>query len=378
MIAAYTMSIALVTTLFLLPVIAIANTNPLPHVNNVVVVGGTHGNEYTGVWCIKALDRKSEKMQQQFPSLKISTLLGNPEAHLANKRFIHEDLNRQFSLQALTAEIDLSDDDLPQETIRAREIDQLLGPKFATNEDDGMAHVVIDLHSTTSNMGLTIIVAEGDPIMTRAAAYVRQKCREAGEEVHCLVHTHPSREVRPNLSSAGRHGFTIEVGPVPQGVLRHDAVEKTEMALHAMFEYLHLYNSDAELLKATLNKMYKEHSFKVPCFKSATALRKGEMSGKISWPSMSHNPNFPAHMVHKNLQDTDFEMVKTGDPLFVDLEGNVIPYDGSYGSPVYLMFVNEAGYYYESSGTGVSVAIKTEYDLETGSLNSKETHNEEL
>jgi hypothetical protein len=83
-------------------------------------------------------------------------------------------------------------------------------------------------------------------------------------------------------------------------------------------------------------------------------------------------------MVHKNLQDTDFEMVKTGDPLFVDLEGNVIPYDGSYGSPVYLMFVNEAGYYYESSGTGVSVAIKTEYDLETGSLNSKETHNEEL
>lgn len=40
----------------------------------------------------------------------------------------------------------------------------------------------------------------------------------------------------------------------------------------------------------------------------------------------------------------------------------MIPYDGSYGSPVYLlMFVNEAGYYYESSGTGVSVAIKTEY-----------------
>jgi len=374
------MFIVLVATLFLLPVIAIANSNPLPHyLKNVVVVGGTHGNEYTGVWCIKALDRASENINKRYPSLKISTLLGNPEAHLANKRFINEDLNRQFSREALTTEIDLSDDDLPQETIRAREIDQLLGPKFATKgNEDTAAHVVIDLHSTTSNMGLTIIVAEGDPVMTRAAAYVRQKCREAGEEVHCLVHTHPSREVRPNLSSAGRHGFTIEVGPVPQGVLRHDAVEKTEMALYALLEYLHLYNSDAEQLKAILNKMYKPHSFKVPCFKSAAALRKGEMSGKISWPSMSHNPNFPAHMVHKNVQDADFKLIKTGDPLFVDLEGNVMPYDGSYGSPVYLMFVNEAGYYYESSGTGVSVAIKTEYDLETGNLDFAKTNNEEL
>ena len=370
------MSIALVATLFFLPVIAIANTNPSPNLKNVVVVGGTHGNEYTGVWCINALDRSSEKIHLTYPSLNITTLLGNPEAHLANKRFIHEDLNRQFSREALSVEIDLSVDDLPQETIRAREIDQLLGPKFATTDSDNAAHVVIDLHSTTSNMGLTIIVAEGDPVMTRAAAYVREKCRQAGEEVHCLVHTHPSREVRPNLSSTARHGFTIEVGPVPPGVLRHDAVEKTEMALFAVLEYLQLYNSDAEQLNDILNKMYKKHAFKVPCFKSAAALRKGEMSGKISWPSIPENPNFPAYMVHKHLQDADFELVKTGDSLFVDLDGNVIPYDGSYGSPVYLMFVNEAGYYFESSGTGISVAIKTEYDLETGELVKE--NNEEL
>ena len=39
---------------------------------------------------------------------------------------------------------------------------------------------------------------------------------------------------------------------------------------------------------------------------------------------------------------------------------------------MYLMFVNEAGYYYESSGTGVSVAVKTQYDLNTGMLLEKE------
>lgn len=391
------------SALLLFPAKAIANMNPssqkpqlqqllqqnsnLSPLNNIVVVGGTHGNEYTGVWCIKALDRQSQQLETQYPSLQISTLLGNPQAHMENKRFIHQDLNRQFSLEAFQAysNLDLSQDDLPLEIIRAREIDQLLGPKFATAFEEGgeswsssskspVAHVVIDLHSTTSNMGLTIIVAEGDVVMTRAAAYVRHKCekvlagKENGEKVNCLVHTHVSREVRPNLSSTARHGFTIEVGPVPQGVLRHDAVEKTELALHAMLEYMHLYNTDPKRLDETLKGMYEGSSFRVPCFRSAAAVRKGEMSGKIRWPSLPENPNFPAYMVHKHLQDADFEMVQTGDPIFVDLDGNVIRYDGSYGPKIYLMFVNEAGYYYESSGTGVSVAIKTEYDLETGKL----------
>jgi hypothetical protein len=145
-------------------------------------------------------------------------------------------------------------------------------------------------------------------------------------------------------------------------------VEKTELALHAMLEYMHLYNTDAERLNEILKKMYEGLSFKVPCFRSAAAVRRGEMSGKISWPSLPENPNFPAYMVHKDLQDADFEVVSTGDPMFVDLDGNVITYDGSYGPSVHLMFVNEAGYYYESSGTGISVAIKTEFDLETGKL----------
>lgn len=36
------------------------------------------------------------------------------------------------------------------------------------------------------------------------------------------------------------------------------------------------------------------------------------------------------------------------------------------------MFVNEGGYYYQSSGRGVSVAVKANYDLETGMLHSPE------
>ncbi len=322
--------------ILLLPVVAFASKNVLP-LKNVFVVGGTHGNEYTGVWVIKTIDRAKKRIDSQYPSLNITTLMGNPEAHMQNKRFVDEDLNRKFSRESLLG-LDLDDDDLPHETLRAREIDQLIGPKFDLDENDPeAAHVVVDLHSTTSNMGVTIIVAAGDPVMTKAAAYVRQKCEEAGEKVHCLLHTHESRHARPNLSSTGRHGFTIEVGPVPQGVVRHDAVEKTERALHALLEFMQCYNDDATSLDKTLRSMYEKNKFRVPCFKSATASRKQEMSGRISWDSVPENPNFPSLMVHKNLQDKDYQQVRTGDPLFVDLDGVEVPYDGAYGSPIYVI-----------------------------------------
>ena len=48
------------------------------------------------------------------------------------------------------------------------------------------------------------------------------------------------------------------------------------------------------------------------------------------------------------------------------MDGKVIPYDGSHGDEVHLIFVNEGGYYYESSGTGIGVAVKSEFDWQTG------------
>jgi succinylglutamate desuccinylase len=186
-----------------------------------------------------------------------------------------------------------------------------------------------------------------------------------------LMHSHPSRESRPNLSSTGRHGFTIEVGPVPQGVIRHDAVEKTDQALYALLEFFERRNKDNESLSAELRQAFK--SGRAPCFRSAAARRPGEMSGKIPWPCDEENENFPALMIHKDLQDRDFHVIKTGDPLFVDLEGNTVPYSGSHGSPVYLMFVNEGGYYYKKSGTGIAVAERAEFDLEMGTFIEKGT-----
>jgi aspartoacylase len=188
--------------------------DPLPPVKRVVVVGGTHGNEYTGVWCIKALDAQQDELRNRYPSLQIETLLANEVAHLANKRFIDTDLNREFrsdTLCSIDNEIVLEhevDEELLHsvESQRAKELDDILGSKCAMDAEDAF-DVAIDLHSTTSNMGITIIINEGDEPMTRGAAYVAHKC----ENAKILMHSIPEREDRPTLSSAAKHGFTIEV-----------------------------------------------------------------------------------------------------------------------------------------------------------------------
>ena len=346
------MCLVLVGAVLALPVAA---SYPAPVIKNVVVVGGTHGNEYTGVWCIKAMEhaRAQDYLQSTYPSLNISTLLANPQAHLENKRFLDTDLNREFSEDKL-----MGDEGMPNtiESLRARELNELLGKSA---EGKFGADLIVDLHSTTSNMGITVIIPEGDSLMGQAAAYVMQKC-----DARILMHTIPKRKERPNLSSAAKHGFTIEVGPVPQGVVRHDIVEKTEQAIAALLDFLEKRNAGEDVLK----QLKKAFPSGIPCYRSAPSKQSGQLCGKIQWPVDPENPNFPAVMIHKSLQDRDFHIIRKGDPLFVALDGSVQPYDGSHGDEVFLIFVNEGGYYYQSSGTGIGVAVKAKFDLDSGFL----------
>ena len=320
-------------------------------VRSVVVVGGTHGNEYTGVWVIRQLEQaeKAGKLAEQYTTLDITTLLANPEAHRQNKRFIDDDLNRQFSAERLTAAKRKDPSSLPYEARRALELDALLGPKLAdddenSNNDNPKQDLIVDLHTTTANMGITIIIPESDAIMGQAAAYILLQCRQHYHQAKAqiLMHPLPDRKHRPNLGSIAKHALTIEVGPVAQGVLRHDVVEQTNLALHALLEFLERRNrGQTEALLAKLQKAFPHHA--VPCYRSAQAKRPGEMSGKVSWPSDENNPNFPALLVHRSIQDGDWKAIRKGDPIFVKLDGTEVAYDGSHDDVVHVMFVNEGG-----------------------------------
>ncbi|KAH8046965.1 aspartoacylase [Aureococcus anophagefferens] len=154
----------------------------------IVVVGGTHGNEYTGVYLVKAL--------LATPALdNVEPFLANTRAIALNRRFCDEDLNRCFS-RAL---------DTPRDTVEAAsaaEIDAALGPKGSP----AAADLVVDLHTTTANMGTTIIVDAWCPFALRCAAYVQ--ARLAG--VRILFNDIRDKAASPYLASVGADALQIE------------------------------------------------------------------------------------------------------------------------------------------------------------------------
>jgi len=371
-------------------------------IHKVTVVGGTHGNEYTGIWCVKMIERQRELYSsgtsidddttksinpfEKYPSLTINTLIANTKAYMENKRFIDTDLNREFSITKLkeyalrscsdeSKECLESSEPLPYEAVRAAEIQSLLGEKTDGDVNDAPSDIVVDLHTTTANMGITLIITEGDALMSAAAAYVMHKCKEkyGYEKVNCMLLPPNKRSDRTHLPSCGSLDFTIEVGPTPQGVLRHDVVEQTQAALNSLLEFLHLRNvefanNNESEDTSILDELKTIYPNGVTCYRSAQAKHGQELHGKLTWTSVEDNPNFPALMIHKSVQDRDFELLRIGDPLFVALDGSVIPYDGSQGDEVLVMFVNEGGYYYAKSGTGIGLAVKSTFDWRTGKL----------
>jgi succinylglutamate desuccinylase len=378
----------------------ISSNYSLKPIESIAIVGGTHGNEYTGIWIVREIeeltkqhhdssqnhelsttltksttqcaDATTTNFQTLYPSLskpesspiEITSLIGNPIAHQQNRRFINVDLNRQFSYQTLSSShphnmaTDHASDNL--EVRRAYEINQLLGPKTfypttttndSTSDDDtgnkNNMDLVIDLHSTTAAMDCTLIVTEGDILMIQAAAYVMHRCNEHYSstlssfpissnhvtkqhqfdhvansfndfqtkirfETRILIdHVRSCHSTRPFLPSIGKHEFTIEVGPVPQGVLRHDAVLKTKIALYYLMEFISLYNDNNVMNNDTMNEIKGttdvHHKIRemypidtIPCFTDL---------GRIPWPSHPENPNFPLWIVHESIQDRTCSIV---------------------------------------------------------------------
>ncbi|MFC1503716.1 succinylglutamate desuccinylase/aspartoacylase family protein, partial [Pseudomonadota bacterium] len=106
-------------------------------INTVAVVGGTHGNEFSGIYLLRKWQKNAQLISRS--SFSTQTVFANPKAHEENRRYSDCDLNRQFSLA------DLDDQKLANyEQSRAKVINNQLGPKGNAKTD-----FIIDLHNTT-------------------------------------------------------------------------------------------------------------------------------------------------------------------------------------------------------------------------------------
>ncbi|PSW64889.1 aspartoacylase [Photobacterium leiognathi subsp. mandapamensis] len=275
-------------------------------IKNVAVVGGTHGNEFSGIYLLKKWQSTPQSLARE--SFSVETVFANPKAFDENKRYVDHDLNRQFGLH------DLSNFELSSyEQSRAKALNEQIGPKGNAKSD-----FIIDLHNTTSNMGPSLILLQSDQFNRQLGAYVKEKMPDAV----VVFEDHTSVDDHLFVCSIAKQGVIIEVGPQPQSVIRQDVLDWMEDMTGHILDFVHLYNTNEIPVLADSYDAYRyEETLKLPVDEQ------GERIG----------------MVHKSVQDNDFESLNPGDPIFTLFDGTEIFWEGDYVA--YPHFINEAAYY---------------------------------
>jgi succinylglutamate desuccinylase len=258
----------------------------------VIIFGGTHGNEWTGVAVVK---NYAESLKEEFKDLDLTFILANPIAHELNQRFKDEDLNRAFQYLQ---------EDRPHsfENQRARELKDLItkGPCF-----------IIDLHTTTSNMGKTLIISHDHSLNFQISNEVLKKV----SETRVILSPDPHRKY---LASKSETGLMIEVGPIANGVIDASVLEDT-----------------IEILKEILS------SLSTPPTLTSGSLEIYEEIEDVFYPQ--NDVGELKAFVHKDFQGKDFIPVK----------GKYIPFRSFQNEDITLkteetlfpIFINEAAYY---------------------------------
>ncbi|WP_318442843.1 aspartoacylase [Photobacterium leiognathi] len=275
-------------------------------IKNVAVVGGTHGNEFSGIYLLKKWQSTPQSLARE--SFSVETVFANPKAFDENKRYVDHDLNRQFGLHDL-ANFELAS----YEQSRAKALNEQIGPKGNAKSD-----FIIDLHNTTSNMGPSLILLQSDQFNRQLGAYVKEKIPDAV----VVFEDHTSVDDHLFVCSIANQGVIIEVGPQPQSVIRQDVLDWMEDMTGHILDFVHLYNTnEIPVLADSYNAYRYEETLKLPVDEQ------GERIG----------------MVHKSVQDNDFEPLNPGDPIFTLFDGTEIFWEGDYVA--YPHFINEAAYY---------------------------------
>lgn len=261
--------------------------------NNVIIFGGTHGNEWTGIFVI---EKYQKQLEAEFPDLNLNFILANPEAYKINRRFKDEDLNRAF--QFLHEERKNS-----YEHERAKEIKELISevPAF-----------IIDLHTTTANMGNTLIISHENKLNLNISSEVLKLVPGA----KAILSPDPNRKY---LASQSEFGLMIEVGPVANGLIESKTLQGTY-----------------ELLRQILTALSKQESLKNSEIEVYEEVQDVHYPRDINGEMMA--------FIHENFQGQDFIPLRNTYTPFRTFSGEAI----NMTSPgeLFPIFINEAAYYF--------------------------------
>lgn len=281
-----------------------------PPGGSILVVGGTHGNERHGPWLLEQWRADPARLAHQGFGLEL--VVGNPAALAAGRRYIDRDLNRSFDPGLLA--------DPQQQSLevqRARALLQAHGPA-----GHAPALLVLDLHSTTAAMGNSLVVYGRRPCDLALAAGIQQR-------LGLPIYLHEADAAqRGFLVERWPCGLVIEVGPVPQGVLRAAIAEQTRLALEAALAVLAA--AAAGELRLPPQVVVHRHL------------------GSVDLPR--HGDGSPALLLHPALEGADWQPLRACDPVFSDGTGRTLNLEAALpphlaGQDTYWpVFINEAAY----------------------------------
>ena len=288
----------------------------------ILIVGGTHGNELTGVYLQRKWSADPSPLLSRLPSGEFQFLLANPDAVQICRRYAQTDLNRCFAHSTLAQPAS------PQDTTeirRARQIDAAFGPKGSTAPID----LLLDIHNTTANMGITLILSARDAMTCRIAAHLAREFPQVR-----LFLQPEERSESPYLGTIAQRDICIEVGPQCHGTLCAGLFSSTEKLVLRLFELLNRWNAGNLPAVAGPVEVFTE-------------------VGQIDYPRDADG-NLAA-MVHPSLQGRDYQELAPGAPLFLGMDGKEIPWNGERAA--WPVFINEAAYY--EKHIAMTLTVKT-------------------
>ena len=296
-------------------------------IKNIVVAGGTHGNERTGVSLVQKWMENPACYSALCPSANVELVLSNPEAIRLNRRYRDHDLNRAFSQKCLDASADVDQ----YEFRRARELNKIYGPKGEKTRTD----LLLDVHNTGSNMGLCLILSARDPFTMRASAVLTQEFEDAW-----IYYQPEERSASPYFGTVARADVCIEIGPQQHGTLDAAIFERSEKLVKRYLELAEEWN---------LGELQKRAPIQVDVY---TQLR------DLGYPKPWAGAPITA-MIHPELNGHDYRELKKGDKLFRTFDGKDVLYEGEADGrdTVYPIFINEPAYY--EKDIAMSLTVKT-------------------
>ncbi len=268
--------------------------------NKILIVSGTHGNELNPVWAVKKfknlIHSSSRKHGCEF-------ILGNPKALEAGLRYIDVDLNRSFNV--------------PKNEYN-KNFYEINRSEYLINEYGSKGNkscpIVIDLHTTTSSMG-TSIVMYGRRLKDFCLAAILQS------KFGLPIYLHEKDKNQTGfLVEAWPCGIVIEIGPVAQNHYDSEITERFSIILDFLGDLIINLQNDRINLPNEISLFVHQKSIDYPRNKNL------DISG----------------LIHPSRINKDWQMIKEDDPLFLDLSNKTINYKGK--EKIYPLFIGEAAY----------------------------------